>query len=77
MAFTLIYLYQRNKGVLTGALLYAFYVGIGVSLSIHWFSDFIAGALIGTAIGTNVGKSFRTSSEPVSEPVNNIEGQPS
>lgn len=59
MAFTLIALFQRNKGVLIGALLYAFYVGFGVSLSIHWFSDFVAGALIGTAIGTTVGKSFR------------------
>jgi len=59
MAFTLIFLFQRNKGVLISALLYALYVGIGVSLSIHWFSDFVAGALIGTAIGTNVGKSFR------------------
>ena len=58
MAFTLIFLHRGNKGVLFGALLYAFYVGIGVSLSIHWFSDFAAGALIGTAIGITVGKSY-------------------
>ena len=59
MAFTLIFLYQRNKGVLIGALVYAFYIGFGVSLSIHWFSDFVAGALIGAAIGMTVGKSYR------------------
>ena len=59
MAFTTIFLYRGNKGVLLGALLYAFYIGIGVSLSIHWFSDFAAGALIGTAIGISVGKSYR------------------
>ena len=63
MAFTLIFLYRGNKGVLFGALLYAFYIGIGVSLSIHWFSDFVAGALIGTAIGITVGGSFHDSSE--------------
>ena len=40
------------------ALTYAFYVGIGVSMTIHWFSDFVAGALIGTAIGIVVANSF-------------------
>ena len=37
---------------------YALYIGIGVSMTIHWFSDFAAGAFIGTAIGAVVGKSF-------------------
>ena len=63
MAFTLIFIYRGNRGVLFGALLYAFYIGIGVSLSIHWFSDFVAGALIGTAIGITVGRSFHDSTE--------------
>ena len=63
MAFTLIFLYRGNKGILLVALLYAFYVGLGVSLSIHWFSDFVAGALIGTAIGITVGKSYRIRNE--------------
>lgn len=63
MAFTLIFLHRGNKGVLVGALVYAFYIGIGVSLSIHWFSDFAAGALIGSAIGITVGKSYRNRSE--------------
>lgn len=73
MALTFIFLYRENKGVLFGALLYAFYIGIGVSLSIHWFSDFTAGALIGTAIGMTVGKSYRDRSELVSETKNAIE----
>lgn len=69
MAFTLIFLFRGNRGVLTGALLYAFYIGIGVSLSIHWFSDFAAGALIGTAIGMTVGRSYRVRSEWISHSV--------
>jgi len=27
-------------------------------MTIHWFSDFVAGAIIGSVIGTVVGKSF-------------------
>jgi membrane-associated phospholipid phosphatase len=40
------------------AITYSLYVGIGVSMTIHWFSDFIAGAIIGTVVGVVVGKSF-------------------
>jgi hypothetical protein len=40
---------------------YALYVGLGVSMTIHWFSDFAAGAIIGTVIGTVVGTSFSRS----------------
>jgi len=46
------------------AILYAFYVGIGVSLTIHWFSDFAAGAIIGSVIGAVVGKSFGSDEKP-------------
>jgi membrane-associated phospholipid phosphatase len=52
-------LYPGNKAVRCIALLYALYVGVGVSMTIHWFSDFIAGAVIGTVIGTTVGSFFR------------------
>jgi len=27
-------------------------------MTIHWFSDFLAGAILGSVIGTVVGKSF-------------------
>lgn len=58
MAVTVFTLFpkQRRLGLLS--LAYAFYIGIGVSMTIHWFSDFVAGAIIGTVIGTVVGRSF-------------------
>lgn len=40
------------------ALIWAFYVGIGVSLTIHWFSEFVAGAILGSIIGLAVAKTF-------------------
>ena len=59
MAITLTTLFPKNKAIGYLAVLYALYIGVGVSLTIHWFSDFAAGAIIGTLIGTIVGKSFR------------------
>lgn len=52
MAVTLAMLYRKNKVVIVFAPLYALYIGIGISIQIHWFSDFIAGALIGLVVGT-------------------------
>jgi membrane-associated phospholipid phosphatase len=60
MAVTAFTLCPKQRWVGFGAILYAFYVGIGVSMTIHWFSDFVAGAIIGAVIGTVVGKSFST-----------------
>ncbi|MDE1874600.1 MAG: phosphatase PAP2 family protein [Patescibacteria group bacterium] len=40
------------------AALWAVYVGLGVSMSIHWFSEFVAGAILGAIIGTAVGTNF-------------------
>jgi membrane-associated phospholipid phosphatase len=59
MAVALWELYPENKLVRYAAILYAFYVGVGVSIRIHWFSEFVAGAIIGSVIGVVVGKSFR------------------
>jgi len=59
MAVTLVTLYPRNLIVRYGAILYALYVGFGVSISIHWFSEFAAGAVFGSVIGVVVGHSFR------------------
>ncbi len=58
MAGALAILYKKNSTIRYGVFLYALYVGIGVSVSIHWFSEFFAGALIGSAIGIAVGTSF-------------------
>jgi membrane-associated phospholipid phosphatase len=58
MAAAIWTLYPDRKAVRCAALLYALYVGVGVSMTIHWFSDFVAGAIIGAVIGTVVGKAF-------------------
>ena len=58
MAATVFTLCAKRRWLGFVALLYACYVGIGVSLTIHWFSDFAAGAIIGSVIGAVVGKSF-------------------
>ncbi len=55
-------LYTDSKVVRFIALLYAFYIGVGVSMTIHWFSDFVAGAIIGAIIGITVGRSFKVPS---------------
>jgi len=59
MAVVLWELYPKNKLAGYAAMFYAFYVGVGVSISIHWFSEFVAGAIIGSLIGAVVGKSFK------------------
>jgi membrane-associated phospholipid phosphatase len=59
MSFAFISLYPKQKYIFWFALFYAFYIGIGISMQIHWFSEFVAGAIIGAIIGTVVGKSFR------------------
>ena len=64
MAVTLFTLLPKQKWVGLMAITYAFYVGIGVSMTIHWFSDFVAGAILGTVIGVVVGKSFPQSNVP-------------
>jgi hypothetical protein len=63
MMTCLIMLWSKNKPLVTGALLYAFYIGLGVSVTIHWFSEFVAGAIIGSVIGIVVGRSFRRDAE--------------
>jgi membrane-associated phospholipid phosphatase len=62
MAICLIMLYPKNKAIVFSALVYAVYIGFAVSVTIHWFSEFAAGAIIGSVIGMTVGRSFRTQS---------------
>lgn len=50
--------YPRHIVIKYAAIIYAIYIGLGVSLSIHWFSDAVAGAIIGSIIGLSIGKSF-------------------
>ncbi len=58
MSFALVTMYPKNRLVQVLAIAYALFIGIGVSVSIHWLSDFIAGAILGTIIGVSVGKTF-------------------
>jgi membrane-associated phospholipid phosphatase len=63
MAVTVFTLWPKPRWLGVVAILYAFYIGIGVSITIHWYSDFMAGAIIGSVIGTVVGKSFCSNGE--------------
>lgn len=64
MAAALIALYPRNKKIVAATVIYAMYIGLGVSVTIHWFSDFVAGAIIGIVIGFVVAKSYRKQNSP-------------
>jgi membrane-associated phospholipid phosphatase len=61
IAVTVFRLFPKQRWLGYLAITYAFYVGFGVSMTIHWFSDFAAGALIGTVVGAVVGTSFSRS----------------
>ena len=57
MAVTIFMLCGKRRWVSYAVITYALYVGIGVSTTIHWFSDFAAGAIIGSIVGVSVGQS--------------------
>lgn len=59
MGAALTALYRSRKEITLPAFLYMFYIGLGVSLTIHWFSDVLAGAIVGTVIGIIVAKSYQ------------------
>ena len=71
MAFAVFTLVPKRKCIGYLAVAYAFYVGIGVSITIHWFSDFVAGAIIGTVVGVVVGKNFLPDAAPATMPPQN------
>ncbi len=58
MAVTIYMLFPKQRWMGWTAIAYALYVGLSVSVTIHWFSDFVAGAIIGSAIGVVAGRSF-------------------
>jgi membrane-associated PAP2 superfamily phosphatase len=58
MAATLTEFYPENIPLAIGLYSYALYVGLGVSVTIHWLSDAWAGALFGYAIGKTVAQHF-------------------
>ena len=58
MAATVCTLFPKQRWPGGMAIAYACYIGLGVSMTIHWFSDFVAGAILGTVIGVVVGRSY-------------------
>jgi membrane-associated phospholipid phosphatase len=64
MAVTIFTLFPKQRWLGYVAIAYALYIGIGVSMTIHWFSDFAAGAIIGSVIGVVVGRRFLPASSP-------------
>src|SRR3989344_229701 len=56
IAALIYFLYPKHKLLAALATLYALYIGLGISVSIHWFSDFAAGAILGTLIGIIVAR---------------------
>jgi membrane-associated phospholipid phosphatase len=57
-AATIAEIYRDNIFVQAGVYTYAVLMGLGVSVSVHWASEVVAGALIGYAIGKTVGNSY-------------------
>lgn len=68
MAATFFTLFPKQRWLGGLAFAYATYIGLGVSMTIHWFSDFAAGAIIGIVIGAVVGKSFGAVQQSESRP---------
>lgn len=62
MSAALLTLYRNKRWLAVSAALYALYIGIGISISIHWFSDFVAGAIIGSVVGATVARSLMNTS---------------
>ncbi len=58
LATTLVTLFPQKKWIRVLALGYALYVAVGVSMSIHWLSEAVAGVILGSLIGKTVGKTF-------------------
>ncbi len=59
MALTLIKLFPKKRITAVLCLCYALYIGSGVSFSIHWLSEYVAGAIIGSLIGMVVANSYK------------------
>jgi len=58
MAVTVFTLFPKQRWLGWIAIAYASYIGLGISMTIHWCSDFVAGAIMGSIIGVVVGRNF-------------------
>lgn len=60
VAMALVAFFPKSRAIKFIAPLFALYIGVGVAtVGIHWFSEFMAGAIFGTIAGLAVGRSFR------------------
>jgi membrane-associated phospholipid phosphatase len=55
MAFVIVTLFPKPRWLGCVVVVYALYVGLGVSMTIHWFSDFAAGAILGGRLELSLG----------------------
>ncbi len=70
MATTYTNLYPEDVYLRWAAMSYATWIGLSISVNIHWFSDAFAGAFMGYAIGKSVASRFKkkiTASEKKNE----------
>jgi len=67
MAATVFTLFPKQRWLGWSGLTYALYIGLGVSMTIHWCSDFVAGAILGAVIGTVVGKNWTRSDNKIKQ----------
>ncbi len=65
VSFAVITLFPKKKWLQVLAFMYALYIGLGISITIHWFSDFIAGSILGAIIGIAVGSAYLQRSQEV------------
>src|ERR1035441_3829827 len=56
MAAAVFTLFPRRRWLGFLAVAYALYIGVGVSMTIHWLSDFVAGGAIWGLVGSGAGK---------------------
>ncbi len=67
MAAAFAVLFPKHRTLIYLMFCYAGYVGLGVSVSIHWLSEGVAGAIMGTTIGIVAGLSFSNRYKEISE----------
>jgi membrane-associated phospholipid phosphatase len=58
IAACLTILYRSSYRVQILAYSFALFVGVSETIGFHWFSEFLAGALIGTAVGLVTGRTY-------------------
>ena len=58
MSVALAVFYKDKKWVGYIAIAYAAYIGLGASMSFHWLSDVVMGAIVGTVVGSAVGNRY-------------------